>query len=70
MVTKRALQRQEEVLAALAQFIETNGYSPSIRELADANDMWVSATAKVLAELRDLGKVTWTEGQARTLRVT
>jgi SOS-response transcriptional repressor LexA len=61
--------RQEEVLAVLRRMIAEHGHSPTNRELAAELGVRSSAVHGSLLRLRALGRVTWEEGRARTLRV-
>lgn len=58
------------VLAAIAQYSRENGYPPSVRELVAL--VGASSTSVIdhhLRRLRRAGRVTWTRGKARTLRI-
>jgi SOS-response transcriptional repressor LexA len=57
------------VLAALGAFISQHGYSPTVRELAAACGIGVSACYSHLTQLMAEGKVTEQPGRSRTLRV-
>jgi repressor LexA len=64
-------ERQNEVLAAIESFIRENGYSPTIRELS--NRLGVKSVNGIQGQLNALrvkGRVTWTNGKSRTLRLT
>lgn len=51
-------------------FIEKNNYSPSIREIALGTNKSVDTIFNHVYELRDLGKIDFAEGKARTIRLT
>ena len=62
--------RQLEMLAALKQYIDDNGYPPSHRELADTLGMRsTSGVAMRLDALERRGLITRERGLARSLRV-
>ncbi len=67
---RRAAEQEQRVLDVIETFIDANGYSPSIREISEATDLWISTTAKVLGRLRDRGAITFVDHQARTIRLT
>ncbi len=67
----RVTPRSEDVLRALRTFTAERGYSPTVRELADAVGLASpSAVAGHLYRLRRDGLVEWQDGRPRTLRVT
>jgi repressor LexA len=58
------------LLQYIRDFLEDNGYPPSYREMQDA--IGVSSTrsvSRLLGELRAEGRVDWTPGKRRTLRL-
>jgi SOS-response transcriptional repressor LexA len=61
--------RQEEVLDVLRRMIAAHGHPPTTRELAAELGVNPSAVHGSLLRLRALGRVTWEDGRARTLRV-
>lgn len=60
---------QLALLRAIRRRIATNGYSPSLRELADDMGTCVNDVNGKLHRLRREGLVTFVDGQARTVRV-
>lgn len=67
-MTERPLtERQQAVLDALERYVEDNGYSPTVRELAAIVGLQTHQTVvRILNILRQEGYI---EGRARTLRV-
>jgi repressor LexA len=61
--------KQKIVLSILRAQIETKGYPPSVRELAQALDTTVSTAHYHLVRLRALGKIAYLPGLARTVVV-
>ena len=62
--------RQQSVLDWIAGFINVHGYSPTLRQIAFAfNAKSVSAIQPHLNSLRKKGRITWIDGQARTIRL-
>jgi repressor LexA len=62
--------KQLKLLRWVEKYIGTNGYSPTVREIASHFD--ISSLNGVMCHLhamRKKGYVTWQEKQARTLRV-
>jgi SOS-response transcriptional repressor LexA len=57
------------VLAALEEYIRTNGWSPTVRDLALATGRTVGTIHPLLGAMRRDGLVDWDDGRARTLRV-
>ena len=62
--------RQQDVLNWIAGFIDTRGYSPTVREIQHAYG-WKTpaATTCHLVPMRKKGYVTWQDGCSRTIRV-
>ena len=62
--------RQQDVLDWISGYIDTHGYSPTVREIQHAY-RWAS-TESVMCHLRPMmkkGYVIWQDGCSRTLRV-
>lgn len=60
----------DELIVYIQGFMEEFGYPPSVRDLAQA--MSVSSTSTVWSRLKKLqveGRVSWTPGRSRTLRL-
>lgn len=63
--------RQREVLAWISEYIETNGFSPSTRDLCRAFGFTGPNGAVChLQALRRKGCITWVERSPRTVRIT
>lgn len=61
--------REQHTLHYLVTFIDKNGFSPSVREVATGSGISVAVAHYRLERLRDAGVVTWKPGTPRTLRV-
>jgi len=62
--------RQTDVKNWISGYIDTHGFSPTIREIQHAYGWKTPNAAKChLEPLRKKGHVTWQEGCSRTLRV-
>lgn len=61
--------RQEELLRLIRNYTRINGYPPTLIELAQRLGTQHSAVQRRLKLLREAGRVTWVDGQARTIRV-
>ena len=63
-------KRQREVLEAVTNYISTNGYPPSFRDLGESLGLKSPSTiSDLLDKLRKKGYVSWEEGRPRTLHV-
>jgi len=63
-------ERDLAVFEAVGTLIERNGYAPSLRQIA--REMKLASPSGIhtsLQRLRDAKKLTWEEGQPRTLRL-
>jgi repressor LexA len=62
--------RQQDVLTWISGFIDTRGYSPTVREIQHAYG-WKTPAATMchLIPMRKKGYVEWQDGCPRTLRV-
>lgn len=68
--TSRGARTRQRILAYIAAFVEERGYSPTIREIADA--LAYSGTSSIqqhLVVLEQQGHLTRVPGMARTYRV-
>ena len=66
----RLTSRQQEILTWVQAYIDTHGYSPTLRELVTAFGFKsTNGAACHLTPLRKKGRLTWIEGRPRTLRV-
>lgn len=61
--------RQQDVLQWISGFIDTHGFSPSVREIGHAYGWTTNGVMCHLRSMRRKGAVTWIDGQARTIRV-
>ena len=61
--------RQQDVLQWISGFIDTHGFSPSVREIGHAYGWTTNGVMCHLRSVRRKGAVTWIDGQARTIRV-
>lgn len=62
--------RQKDVLDFIIKFKQTNGYSPTIREIAcGINTNSINHVHTLLAELQELGYIRFTHGKQRTIVV-
>lgn len=61
--------KQKQVLRLIINFVDNNGYPPTIREIAAARGCAVCPVQYMLSILRKNGYLTWEEGKPRTLRV-
>lgn len=63
-------KRQNDVLLSIVDYIKTNGYPPSFREIGKQVNLASSSTVQNhLEQLKIKGFVTWEPGQPRTLRI-
>jgi len=63
-------KEQQEVLQAIENYIEKNGYSPSVRELCELTERNSPATIHYhLKRLKTLGYIIYNEKQSRTIRI-
>ena len=60
---------QEKMYYLIKDSIKTNGYSPSLRELAKLNNSSVSAIQFHLIRLREKGYINYIDGKNRTLTI-
>jgi SOS-response transcriptional repressor LexA len=61
--------RRSLILAAIVQFHDLNGYSPSLRELSDASGVGLSSTAYHVGVLVSEGRLSRVRLRPRSLRV-
>jgi repressor LexA len=61
--------RQQDVLTWISGYIDTHGFSPTIRQIGHAFGWTVNGVACHLRPMKKKGWITWIEGEARTLRV-
>lgn len=62
--------KQEELYIAIKEFINKNGYSPTVRELGKITNIKSPATtyAKLII-LKRKGYITFVEGKSRTIKI-
>jgi len=61
--------RQQEVLLWIRGYIDTHGYSPTIREIASGFGWTTNGVMCHLRPMRRKGVVVWLDGHSRTIRV-
>jgi SOS-response transcriptional repressor LexA len=59
----------EAIYAFIQAYIAEHGFSPSIREIADACFLSIAATARYLDKLEGAGRISRLHGQPRTIRL-
>jgi repressor LexA len=62
--------KRAAVYRAVVRYLETNGFSPTIRELGEELGMAHSSVGYFLGQLREMGEVTWQENKNRSIRLT
>ena len=61
----------EKIMEYIASFCKQYGYGPSVRDITEHMGWRSTNSARhYLDRLRLAGKVTWTDGRARTIRLT
>jgi repressor LexA len=68
--TNTLTPRQQDVRDWIAGYIDTHGFSPSVREIGHAYGWTTNGVMCHLRAMRKKNAVTWLDGQARTIRVT
>lgn len=64
------IPRQQEMFNIIKHFIQMNGYSPSVRELALLMNLKSLSTVHAhLEKLKDKNLITWNPKTPRTIRV-
>lgn len=62
--------RQEDVLKYIIKFKEVNGFSPTIREIAQGlNTKSIYHVQTMIEELQDMGYIKYQHGKQRTIVV-
>ena len=62
--------KQEEIFNIIKDFIDKNGYSPTIREICNlSNRNSTSTISDYLMMLKDKGYITYQNGKSRTIRI-
>lgn len=69
MIMKTITKKQQAVLTYVERFIESNGYSPTYKEISEQFEVNVNATQKVIAVLAAKGYMQKLSGIARGLKV-
>ena len=62
-------KKQREVLEYITRFKEVNGYSPSVREIANGTYQSNTPIHTIMEELKDKGYIDYKPRQPRTIRV-
>lgn len=66
---KTLTPRQQEVLSWISGYIDTHGYSPTVREIAHAFKWTINGAVCHLRPMRKKGFISWLDGHSRTIRV-
>ena len=66
---KKLTIKQKKVLEAIKWFIEHNGYSPTIREIAELLDSDTHAVFEKMLILEEKGYISTKNGKARTIKI-
>lgn len=62
--------KQLKIYRIIKDFIDRNGYSPSVREIANFANLSSPATIQEhIKKLKDKGYITYIENKTRTIRV-
>lgn len=70
LVNDMKMPRQQEMFNLIKYFIQMNGYSPTVRELASLMNLKsVSTVHAHLEKLRNKNLVTWIDKTPRTIRI-
>ena len=60
----------EDILMYIADFIDQNGYPPTVRELCEETGLSSTATIQYhLKKLKEKGYITYKEGSSRTIKI-
>lgn len=63
-------EKQEKIYNIIKEFINENGYAPSVREICNIAGLNSPATVFVhLQNLKEEGYITYVNGKSRTIRV-
>ena len=66
---KEATDIQMGYLSDIKNLIEKNGYSPTVREIADLHGVTSKCVFDNLWALKEKGYITWEPNKPRTLRI-
>lgn len=67
---KKLTEKEELIYKTIKEFITTNGYSPSMRELCKLTKIKSTASiSNYLESLKDKGYITYIPNKNRTVRV-
>ena len=67
---ERLSEEQQEILESIDEYINANGYSPSIRDLCEITGRNSPATIHYhLKKLKKLGYINYNEKECRTIRI-
>ena len=68
--TDKLSNKQKELYSVIKDFITTNGYAPTIRELNIITDIKsTSTTFSKLKQLKKKGYITYLDNKSRTIRI-
>ena len=62
-------EREQQLIDTLDQMITTNGFSPTLRELATAMELSLTRIAQLMESCQEQGLISGSSGIARTWRV-
>ena len=69
-MSQKLTKKQEKLYLAIKNFIEKNGYAPTIREINEIiNIKSTSTTFTKLLQLQKKGYITYINGKARTIKL-
>ncbi len=66
--TLKLTEKQQEILDIVKQFIKTNGYSPTFREIASLYGSSIKGAYDHCIALKKKKRLDWNYGDARTIR--
>lgn len=69
LVTYTPTDQQALIIYAISKLSKDKGYPPSLRELAEAVELSLTATRYHVGRLKDEGVLTYEKHQARTLQI-
>lgn len=61
--------KRDLVYGFISRFVERNGYSPTVREIADGLGISTSTAYYHLTQLRDEGRISYKPGMSRTIKL-
>ena len=64
------VKNEREVLEAIKEWNRCHKYGPSFRDLVDLTDISLGTVHGVCRDLREKGKIEYTDGVSRSIKVT